>query len=691
MKAVQGAEWPFGLIQVLTIQGAANGLAVPSVRLLLAAPDVSAEVTRAAQTGLMRLADALDFSFRQVPALSGASDRDVMALLRLWVQLMAHALGQGNASLIRQVAGDPVLQRREGLFLRKGEPIAGNMVLWPIHWPEALAPLLAWSLRQWREMTQLMLVTDASATGASDEKASSEASVAARAQWKRIVAGLALQLPAGLNPPRLLAAAHALKRPVLWLDRETLQIGHGRRARLLRSTLTDATPSIGVSLARDKVRTNRLLCQAGVPTPRHLEVADAQSAVQAAAELGWPVVVKPADQDRGDGARANLHTPEQVTAAFEHAAQISKRVLVEQHVDGHEYRLTVVNGKLFWAHERVPASVTGDGQHTLQQLIDAENARRQQALLTDPYGWVPIQMDADNLSYLLDNGRTLQDIPAEGEVVRLQRVPAATTGGGGRAYFDTIHPDNRLLAERAAQLLRLDIAGVDLIMPDITRSWREVGGAVTEVNAIPQVSLQTDPTLAQRLLQRIMPHSGRIPVLFVLAATTPAWVADLASRLNKAGFRVGLTTDEGLHIGQDWIRGPRASLWDDIRALQIDPSVGAMVVVSSGDALLQTGLPFDVVDALVVEAYQPEVLSLMLPYVRGFRAMVGEQLRQQYGQRMQAGGQSWQTWASTPEVVCEQINAVNAALLAAEAAYAQGPAAVGVVADPLLPKTTDGA
>jgi hypothetical protein len=187
---------------------------------------------------------------------------------------------------------------------------------------------------------------------------------------------------------------------VQWLERSTLQIGYGRRARLLHSTLTDATPSLGVTLAKDKVRTARWLRQAGLPVPQHIEVADPEAALAAAERLGWPVVVKPADRDRGDGARANLSSPELVEAAFAHASAISKRVLVEKHITGHEYRLTVVNGELFWAHERVPASVTGDGHHSLRALIEPENARRRKALLTAPHGWVPIQMDADNLSYL---------------------------------------------------------------------------------------------------------------------------------------------------------------------------------------------------------------------------------------------------------------------------------------------------
>ena len=358
-------------------------------------------------------------------------------------------------------------------------------------------------------------------------------------------------------------------------------------------------------------------------------------------------------------------------AAFAHASGFSKRVLVEQHIQGHEYRLTIVNGELLWAHERLPASVTGDGQRSVQALIDVENVRRRQALLTDPDGWLPIQMDAANLSYLNENGRSLDDIPAAGEVVRLQRVPRSTTGGMGAAHFDTIHPDNRRLAERAAQMLRLDIAGVDLIMPDITRSWREVGGAVTEVNAIPGVAMQTNPLLHQQLLQKIMPHSGRIPLLFVLVeGDKPQWIDGVITRLEAAGLHVGLTSTEGLKIGGNSIRGPRASVWDDIRAMQMDPSVGAMIIISDGADLLRTGLPFDTVDALVVQAHRPQTLSLLLPYVRGLKVhQVSES--QTGASPPPAIGKDWRTFSDGLESMAALTEMMASALLQAEAIYAQ--------------------
>lgn len=649
--------WPLGAAHVCAAAGAVSGLASPCVQVMLALPDGRDQTLPAARQGLAQLAQCLEAPIPVFGADVVDEAQAVMDLVQQWVALLAGALSQVSPMLAPGVVGRPQGQRRPALFRQEAQPQPGWLVFWPTHWPAALAPVLCWSLGAWHRC--------ACRAGQAPEPRAVERLAG---EWQRMATALKAHMPSGMNPPHLLAAAHALQMPVLWLDRETLQLGHGRRARVFQSTLTDATPTIGVAMARDKRRTNRLLHQLGLPVPAHLEVADTAAALAAARQLGWPVVVKPADQDRGDGARANLQTEDQLTAAFELARTISKHVLVEKHQPGREYRLTVVQGQLFWAHERVPATVTGDGRQTLQQLVDGENTRRQQTLLTRADSWMPIRMDEDNRSYLRENGRTLQDVPAAGEVVRLQRVPAATTGGGGIACFDTIHPDNRRLAERAAQMLRLDIAGVDVIMPDITRSWREVGGAVTEVNAIPQISIQTDPMLPQRLLRQLVPGSGRIPLLYVLADQTPAWLAVLQSHGQAAGLRLGVTTAEGLQVGGEWVRGPRASVWDDVRAMQMDVSVGAMVVVSAGDDFLRTGLPFDAIHALVVALHQPQVLALLLPYLRGFRALAEPTLQARYQELLPGTGPEWSVWAA--DATTGQIRDVLEAMLKAEAIYA---------------------
>lgn len=655
--ASPASAWPLGEAGVRAVAGAVRGLAVPSVQVALALPAGHEVAVQAAQQGLVRLAQELEWPLPVREEAGEVPAQAVLSLVRRWVVLLAGAIQQVSPILDTGVTGAPQGHSVPDWLSQGSPPQPAWVLYWPTHWPTALAPVLWWSLRAWRRCCD-----STGSPGSTPEPALADA---LRGEWQRVISRLKAQMPSGVNPPKLLAAAHGLGFPVLWLDRETLQLGHGRRARVFQSTLSDATPSMFVAWARDKVRTNRLLRQVGLPVPRHHEVPDVASALAAAKVLGWPVVVKPADQDRGAGARANLRSDDQLLTAFAQARQCSRRVLVEKHQPGREYRLTVVQGKLFWAHERVPAAVTGDGHQTLQQLVEAENARRRQSLLTRRDGWMPIPLDETNRSFLQESGRDWQDIPSAGEVVRLQRVPAATTGGGGLACFDTIHPDNRLLAERAAQVLRLDMAGVDVIMPDITRSWREVGGALTEVNAIPQLSIQTDPTLPYRLLQQLMPHGGRIPVLLVLANDPPVWLDQTLGVLGDSGLRVGLSTPGGLRIGTDCIREGRHSLWDDIRALQVDPSVDAMAIVCDGSAFMKTGLPFDAVDAVVVQLFQPQVMSLLMPALRGLRVVIGSDLVERYAPWLDSQGPAWETWRPTPDDLTIKAVELGRALLTA--------------------------
>ncbi len=422
-------------------------------------------------------------------------------------------------------------------------------------------------------------------------------------QWESLQKSLAAQAPTGTNNPHFIKAAYRLGLTWLRLTPSHFQYGWGRRGRWLKSSQTDATAALGMQIARDKVQANLLLRAAGIPVPRHVEVNSLEAALKAADQIGYPVVVKPADLDGGVGARADLQQPQAVSLAYEAARQHSRRILVEQHIAGHEYRLTVLQCRLLWAHQRVPAAVLGDGVSSIEALVQQENARRATALAQDPLAQAPIRLDADALAYLAEHGMDAGAVPAAGQSVRLQRVPAATLGGSGQAYTHSIHPDNTSLAERAVRLLRLDVAGVDLLMPDITRSWREVGGAVTEVNAIPQISNLTAPLIHDTVLCRLIDGDGRVPLLVVLGdAPTPVWVGTLTAQLDAAGLCAGVSTPEGLAIGGQWLQGPRKLAFNDLRALQLDPAVGAIVLCTNGQEFVQTGLPMDAFDVLVMAA-----------------------------------------------------------------------------------------
>ncbi len=165
--------------------------------------------------------------------------------------------------------------------------------------------------------------------------------------------------------------------PFFRLDRHSLvQFGHGVHQQRIRATMTSQTSAIGVDVASDKSLTNRLLDSAGLPVPRADVVDTEDGAVAVARRLGFPCVVKPLDGNHGRGVHLDLRSEEAVRAAF-HGALAQSRggdVVVETYVAGNDYRCLVIGGKVAAIAERVPASVTGDGEHTVRELVDIANS-----------------------------------------------------------------------------------------------------------------------------------------------------------------------------------------------------------------------------------------------------------------------------------------------------------------------------
>jgi cyanophycin synthetase len=165
--------------------------------------------------------------------------------------------------------------------------------------------------------------------------------------------------------------------PFIRLDRHSLvQFGHGVHQQRIRATMTSKTSAIGVDVASDKNLTNRLLDSAGLPVPRADVVETEDAAVALAKRIGFPCVVKPLDGNHGRGVHLDLRSEEAVRAGFRGALTQSRSgvVVVESYVAGNDYRCLVIGGKVAAIAERVPASVTGDAEHTVRQLVDIANS-----------------------------------------------------------------------------------------------------------------------------------------------------------------------------------------------------------------------------------------------------------------------------------------------------------------------------
>ncbi|MGR8979330.1 MAG: ATP-binding protein [Gammaproteobacteria bacterium] len=440
-------------------------------------------------------------------------------------------------------------------------------------------------------------------------------------------------VPGEANVFRFLRAAYELSIPFTEMPGKIVQFGQGVRSRWLDSTFTDETSVNSARLARNKVLTAAYLRQAGVPVPSHIPVETTEAALEAAERLGYPVVVKPADRDKGAGVASGLLSPEEVREAFALARKHSSNILVEKHFDGRDYRLTVFHGELVWAVERVPGGVTGDGISTVRMLIDRLNA--------DPNrgegAHSPLKqltLDDEAIDLLRNFGLNEDSVPPAGEFIRLRRSSNIATGGMPVAVFDKVHPDNRLLAIRAAAALRLDVAGVDLLIPDIGRSWRETGAAVCEVNGQPQLGGITSLHLYPDILRALVKGNGRIPIAVVLGeAPEGTLVPDIGVRLKAEGFNAGWIDQQGVTAGGVRLMDGPVGIYNGGHILLSDKSIEAVIIRINNAGVLYTGLPFDRYDILVLAGSHIEispkldktqrdriffdVLSAILPACRG--------------------------------------------------------------------------
>lgn len=407
-----------------------------------------------------------------------------------------------------------------------------------------------------------------------------------------------LRLP-GSNMLEFARLAHTSGIPVREMPGGIHLFGLGSRGRWLEGSFTDATPNLAARLARNKQDAASVLRMSGLPAPAHALARTAQDATVLARKIGYPVVVKPADLDGGVGVTADLTSAEEVIAAFTAARRRSRNVLVEKHCYGRDYRLTVFQDQLLWAVERIPAGVTGDDCSSVSELVERENAN---PLRSSKAGTPlkPLTIDTAALNLLRSQGLDMNSIVSDGQFVRLCSAANIASGGTPVAVFEQVHPDNALLAVRAARALKLDIAGVDLIIPDIAVSWRNSGAAICEVNGQPNIGQLTALHLYAPILQRLMQGNGRIPVVAVVTPDSGTQLPKAISETLEAhGMRSGYHDTHGVHLdGQTLAPGLRTP-FDAGQILALEGTADAMVLKVSDASVLQTGLPVSRIDLLI--------------------------------------------------------------------------------------------
>jgi cyanophycin synthetase len=390
-------------------------------------------------------------------------------------------------------------------------------------------------------------------------------------------------------------------------DANLFQLGWGAKQKRLQATTTSDTSFVAVKIASDKQLTKALLQEAGVPVPRGEVVGSLEQALAVAQSLAGPVTVKPLDANQGKGVTVDCRTPDDVTRAFAFARKYGRRVIVERFIEGRDYRVLVAGGVVAAASLRRPAQVTGDGRHTIAQLVEIANGDPRRG---DGHGsaLTSISLDAHAEDVLRGQGYLPDSVPQHGVAVLLRGNANLSTGGTAEDVTGLLPESTRRLCVRAAAKVGLDVAGIDIVCHDIARPLLEQGGAVIEVNAAPGIRMHQYPGNGEArdagaaILDSLMGNSdGRIPLIAVTGTNGKTTTALLiAHAVRMAGRSTGVTTTHGVFInGKTVAVGDCTGYWS-ARTVLASPEVEFAVLETARGGILKRGLAFDRCDVGVV-------------------------------------------------------------------------------------------
>ena len=414
-----------------------------------------------------------------------------------------------------------------------------------------------------------------------------------------------------LGPSTGCIVDEAVKRgiPYIRLNKHSLvQLGYGVHQKRIRATIASTTSNIAVDIACDKEETKNLLEAAETPVPRGTVIRSEEGLKEAVEKFGYPLVIKPIDGNHGKGNTTNITNWEQAVKALEAAKQYGRSVIVERFITGFDFRVLVINYKFICAALRTPASVIGDGIHSIQWLIDETNRdpRRgygHEKVLTQ------ITIDQFTQKMLDEKGYTLDTIPPKGELVLLKPTANLSTGGTSTDVTDEVHPANIFMCERIAKIIGLDICGIDIMASDLRTPVTENGGAILEVNAAPGFRMHIEPSygigknVAEPVVDMLFPRgsNGRIPIIAVTGTNGKTTTTRLTAHIAKsAGRKVGYTTSDGVYIqNQLMMKGDCTGPISSQFVLK-DPTVDFAILECARGGILKSGLAFQNCDVAIV-------------------------------------------------------------------------------------------
>lgn len=397
--------------------------------------------------------------------------------------------------------------------------------------------------------------------------------------------------------------------PFIRMDKyNRVQVGTGKFRKIIRATITDSTSLIGVETTDDKFSTSEILAEAGIPIPRQIITEELADALTFHQKIKQPLVVKPAVGYQGKHISIELNTKEQIEKAFGWAKAYEDEVIVQEFVPGNTYRLLTVDYRFVAAVLLRAPFIVGDGQSTVQQLVDKLNEQPERQL-GDKGKLTKVEIDEDSLHIFEIEGYTLDSVLEKNKQLWLKNSGNMRLGGASTDVTAEVNPFNRFIAERISRLVDLNVAGIDIIAPDISQPLSKNAGKLIEVNAAPDFRMHLNPTLGKpqhvekQFIDMLFP--GNTPQHIPLISITGSQGKQLAAAilnycLSTLQINTAWISRTGMFIGNNQIMEGDATDSPNVQIALKDPTIECAVVETPVESILKSGLGYQFADFGVV-------------------------------------------------------------------------------------------
>ncbi len=397
-------------------------------------------------------------------------------------------------------------------------------------------------------------------------------------------------------------------------------LGCGKGSEIIYSISSSLDSKISKEIQKDKWVTNTVISRLGLPIPAW-DTIDNKTDLEAKwSKFKKPVVIKPTGLTGGNGVVVGIENLEEGKKAFEFAKKAvdskerddwQKKIMIQEQVEGEDYRLLVIGGKLEIATKRIPAFIVGDGQSTIEQIIELVNKDPKRDISNPTHTLKPIIIDEPLVEYLKEQKLTLQDIPEEGEKVPVRKVASMSQGGITEDFTDSVSPEIKYIVESIAQSIHAFVIGVDIICKDLSKPLTQENGAILEVNTMPEAYLNFFPVIGtdrsnvvdifvKKLLK--LNKTKRIVIVGTMLEDIPTLLRKssiLKAYIGKdevvGEYKEGEIRINGLNINKDLEK------WRAIEALKINASLDAIIIHHRDwEEVKESGLGFNSIDLLIV-------------------------------------------------------------------------------------------